>query len=336
MSPVLFPPPPPTSNTLSSQQRAALVRSSKKLSNVLGHVPRVLDDDIPRTSLPLFTLPSLTPPLALPSLEPIRTLTASAPRDTDSTWCKRKPTHLPPLLKLSSPTVDATDPPNALTTPVYHHPTRRGSVLSVAPSSASGSSTSDPPTDATHRRTKLERLRRKLGHEVPATAVFPTTPRTAVPAPLTPKTAKPAPRARSRSRSRTRSVARLPSQADDARSVAFSISSDESVHTVTLTAARVHSPRPRKTKHVYQTGPLPPVPSIPAHLASTSSSSSRTAPDEDESGLIRPRQKMPAGSNIGGADFKAARKAKRERRALNGTGLAEPGEMIEMVGFLRF
>lgn len=45
---------------------------------------------------------------------------------------------------------------------------------------------------------------------------------------------------------------------------------------------------------------------------------------------------MPAGSNIGGADFKAARKAKRERRALNGTGLAEPGEMIEMVGFLRF
>ena len=40
-----FPPPPSTSNTLASHERAALVRSSKKLSKVLGDVPRVLDDD---------------------------------------------------------------------------------------------------------------------------------------------------------------------------------------------------------------------------------------------------------------------------------------------------
>ncbi|KAG8221433.1 hypothetical protein J3R82DRAFT_1624 [Butyriboletus roseoflavus] len=315
MSPVLFPPPPPTSNTLSSQQRSALVRSSKKLTKVLGDVPRVFDDGIP--------------PL------PSSSSSALVLNDTESAWRDRKPTHLPPLLKLSSPVVDALDSPNALTSPAHHRPPmRRGSMLSVAPSDASGSSPSDAPTDTTHRRAKLERLRRKLGHEVPATAVFPTTPHTAVPAPLTPKTAKTAPRARARSRSRTRtrSGARLPSQTDDARSVAFSISSDESMHTVTLTAARVHSPRPRKTKYVYQTGALPPIPPVPAHLTSASMSSRRTAADEDDIGLIRPRQKLPAGSMIGGADFKAAQRAKRERTALDGT--VEPGELIEMVGFM--
>jgi hypothetical protein len=41
---------------------------------------------------------------------------------------------------------------------------------------------------------------------------------------------------------------------------------------------------------------------------------------------------MAAGSKFGGSDFKAARRAKREGRAQN--GMAEPGELIEMVGFL--
>jgi hypothetical protein len=292
MSSVAFPRPPPTSNTRSSHDRAALVRSSKKLSRVLGDVPRVLDGDTP-------------------------------PTDTESTWGKRKPTHLPPLLKLS-PSPSPPDSP-ALTT--------CGSVLSLAPSiisnapsTASGSSFSDAP-DPAQRRTKLERLRRKLGDEVPATAVFPTTPRTAVP--RTPKTATSTMRS---PRGRTRSIARFPAhvQPDDARSLAFSISSDESVHTVTLSArVRVHSPRPPRQKHVYQTGPLPPVPPVPAHLSSSSPSCAR---DDDDAGLVRPRQKMAAGSKFGGSDFKAARRAKREGRAQN--GLAEPGELIEMVGFL--
>ena len=78
------------------------------------------------------------------------------------------------------------------------------------------------------------------------------------------------------------------------------------------------------TKHVYHTGQLPPVPSIPAHLHSGRHDDG----GEDDAGLIRPRQKMAAGSKTGGADFKAARKAKREGRK------AEPGEFVEMVGFL--
>ncbi|KAF8548868.1 hypothetical protein OG21DRAFT_1515814, partial [Imleria badia] len=213
----------------------------------------------------------------------------------------------------------------------YHH---RGSVLSVAPSiisnapsTASGSSTSDAPSDSTQRRTKLERLRRRLGAEVPATAVFPTTPRTALP--RTPKTSTSTSIPKRSPRGRTRSITRRPAQPDDTHSLAFSISSDESIHTVALSARiRVHSPHPPKTrqKHLYQTGPLPPVPPIPAHLTS----SSRSRGDDDTAGLVRPRQKTAAGSKIGGSDFKAAMRAKREGR------LAEPGEMVEMVEMVGF
>ncbi|KAN0082434.1 hypothetical protein V8E55_008229 [Tylopilus felleus] len=301
--PVAFPP-PPTSNTRSSQERAALVRSSKKLSKVLGEVPRVLDDDVP-------PVPELT-----------HTLTGG-----ESTWRKRKPTHLPPLLKLS-PSPSPINSPTPLTT---HH---RGSVLSLAPSivsnapsTVSGSSVSDVPSESSWQRIKLERLRRKLGDDLPATAVWSTTPHTAVP--RTPKTSTSTytPMPKRSPRGRTRSIARLPTatRPDDARSITFSINSDESIHTVAFSAVRVHSPHPPKTrqKHVYQTGALPPVPPIPTHLASSATSRC----DDDDTGLVRPRQKVAAGSKIGGSDFKAARRAKREGR------LAEPGELIEMVGF---
>ncbi|TFY51684.1 hypothetical protein EVJ58_g10438 [Rhodofomes roseus] len=40
---VRFPPPPPTSNNLTPKQRTQLMRSSKKLSQVLGSTPHVLD-----------------------------------------------------------------------------------------------------------------------------------------------------------------------------------------------------------------------------------------------------------------------------------------------------
>ena len=41
---------------------------------------------------------------------------------------------------------------------------------------------------------------------------------------------------------------------------------------------------------------------------------------------------MAAGSMIGGADFKAAQRAKREGKTKN--GMAEPWELVEMVGFM--
>ena len=273
---VAFPSPPPTSNSLSSHEHSA----SRK----------VLGDD----GIPCMSYPSLCSDTSSAGLELIRTITGTfIVPDTESIWRKRKPTHLPPLLKLSSGTIDFPDSPTS---------------VNLASSIVSDSFTSDALSDIT-QLSKLQRLRRKLGFKVPTTPV-PRTPRAST-------SSKKAPRAR------TRSVVH---QSDDARSIAFSIGSDESVRTVTFTT-RVRSPRPHKTKHVYQTGALPPVPPIPTHLLGDGD-------DDDNAGLIRPRQKMTAGSMIGGSDFKAARRAKREGRAQD--GMAEPGELMEMVGFMMF
>ncbi|KIJ62351.1 hypothetical protein HYDPIDRAFT_30604 [Hydnomerulius pinastri MD-312] len=334
---VAFPPPPPTSNNLSSQERNALIRSSKKLGRILGDVPRFIDEDHDAVS-PSASRPSTSS--GLPQLT--RTTTGSTTAsfastqstsrkpEKESSWGKRKPTHLPPLLKLSGGVaVDSSSP--TLSSPYQRPPTRRASVLSTAPSivsnapSTNSSSSAEGPSESTQRRTKLERLRRKLGDEVPSDAVFPSSPHT-------PRTAVPqTPRTRSHSHARSRSTH---IHADDARSITFSISSDESFNTVTLSAStHVHSPHPHhsqhRTKHPYHAGALPPVPPIPAHLTS---SSRHGQGDEDDAGLIRPRQKVAAGSKIGGADFKAARRAKREGR--HQTGQADVGELVEMVGFM--
>ncbi|KAF9223077.1 hypothetical protein BS17DRAFT_152241 [Gyrodon lividus] len=325
-STIAFPPPPPTSNTLSSHERSALVRSSKKLGRILGDVPRFVDED-PNIVFPLPSRPSTSSGLSELTRTTTNTTTASfVPKAAaESSWRKRKPTHLPPLLKLSGGVVVDSSSPTL--SPAHHRPpTRRGSVLSTAPSivsnapsAASGSSNPDAPSENSQRRTKLERLRRRLGDEVPADAVFPSSPRS----PRTPRTAVPrTPRGRTHTHAR----------ADDARSIAFSISSDEGVQTVMLsTSTHVRSPHPHphKSRHAYHAGALPPVPSIPAHL---SSSSRPTQGYDDDAGLIRPRQKVAAGSKIGGADFKAARRAKREGRSQ--TGQADVGELIEMVGFM--
>ncbi|KAF8839038.1 hypothetical protein BDN67DRAFT_1012629 [Paxillus ammoniavirescens] len=331
---IAFPPPPPTSNTLSSRERSVLVRSSKKLGRILGDVPRFVDED-PNT---IFSSRSSTSS-GLSELMRTTTNTSTASlvhkADAESSWHKRKPTHLPPLLKLSGAV--AVDSPSPTWSPASHRATRRGSILSTAPSivsnapsTVSGSSNSDVPSASSQRRTKIERLRRKLGDEVPFDAVFPSssrsprsphTPRTAVP-----KTPRGRPSTHARSHARSRSTH---TRADDARSIAFSISSDEGVQTVTLSAStHVRSPHPHKSKHTYQTGALPPVPPLPAHM----SSSRRAQGDGDDAGLIRPRQKVTAGSKIGGSDFKAARRAKREGRSQ--TGQADVGELIEMVGFM--
>ncbi|KAI6169852.1 hypothetical protein EDD17DRAFT_1892140 [Pisolithus thermaeus] len=231
--------------------------------------------------------------------------------ETDSTWSKRKPTHLG---------VESAAP------------AQRGSVLSNAPSlvsnapsANSGSSLSDVPSEATQKHAKLERLRRKLGKEVPADAVFPSSPRT----PLTPRTAVPKTSKtynRSRSHARTRSSYGRP---EDTQSITISISSDEGFQTVTLrpSTSHVRSHRSQKPKSGCHTSALPPVPHAPAHH---SKSSGRSGADDDDAGLIRPRQQVAAGSKIGGSDFKAARRAKREGRS----GHGEIGEMVEMVGFL--
>ncbi|KAI6100355.1 hypothetical protein F5141DRAFT_332435 [Pisolithus sp. B1] len=234
--------------------------------------------------------------------------------EADSTWSKRKPTHLG--VESAAPGQRGSVLSNA------------PSLISNAPSANSGSSLSDVPSESTQKHTKLERLRRKLGKEVPADAVFPSSPRTPR-TPLTPRTAVPKTSKtynRPRAHPRTRSSYARP---EDTQSITISISSDEGMQTVTLrpSTSHVRSHRSQKPKNGCHASALPPAPHAPTHH---SKSSGRSGADDDDAGLIRPRQQVAAGSKIGGSDFKAARRAKREGRS----GQGEIGEMVEMVGFL--
>ena len=199
---------------------------------------------------------------------------------------------------------------NSPTLPPRTAPSRPSSIMSTSSHPSLLDQPPTPSTEAAHRRSKMERLRRKLGQEVPVEAVFPTTPapRTAVP-----HTAKPG---RSRNHSRSRSV--HPSHED---TVAFTIDR----HTVVLkTSTRANHPRsprsPRHSHHPHKSSHRPPplpmtgLPPLPK---------SKHALVSDEAGLLGGRTKATAGSKIGGADFKAARRAKRD-------GFGE----VEMVGFM--
>ena len=275
-------------------------------------------------SLTLPTAISSRPPTPSAGLEHARTITGSSiASNAESPWHKHKPTHLPPLLRLSSGNSDAPDSPTLVTSLIYRcPPVHYGSVLSVAPSivsnapsTALGSSTSDAPSEIPQRQAKLERLRRKSARRFPPqlpSPQLPTLPPLAHPGHPRPEGHPEHADAplHARQTMRTRAHSRLtPMRA---------CIGSPSPHVACI------RPHPQKTKYVYHSGPLPPVPSIPAHLHS----GRHDGGGEDDAGLIRPRQKMAARSKIGGANFNAARKAKREGRK------AEPGEFVEMVGFL--
>ncbi|KAI5988255.1 hypothetical protein EDC04DRAFT_3149095 [Pisolithus marmoratus] len=136
--------------------------------------------------------------------------------ETDSIWSRRKPTHLG---------VESAAPAG------------RGPVLSNArslvfnaPSANSVSSPLDVPSENTQKRATVERLRRKLGEEVPADAVLALSPRTPhTPPTAASKTSKA--HARSRLHAHTRSTY---ARAEDTQSITISISSDEGLPTVAL------------------------------------------------------------------------------------------------------
>ncbi|KAI5988252.1 hypothetical protein EDC04DRAFT_1446066 [Pisolithus marmoratus] len=201
----------------------------------------------------------------IPQAPPFTVAGSTPALETDSTWSGRKPTHLG---------VESAAP--AERGPVLSD---ARSLVSNAPSANSGSSHSDVPSENTRKRATLERLRRKLGEEVPADAVLPPSPH-------------------------------------------------EGFQTVTLKPSTSHVRSPRHRSHMPKgschPSALPPVPHIPK------SSGHHSGADDDDTGLVRPRHQMPAGSKIGGSDFKAARRAKREGRSRQG----EIGETVEMLGFL--
>ncbi|KAI6040756.1 hypothetical protein EDC04DRAFT_1414614 [Pisolithus marmoratus] len=291
---------------------AVLLFRARRPSSV--HI-RVAPSDSPTSfiSYPFVVIPRSTCSFTMATIPqaPPFTVAGSTPAlETDSTWSRRKPSHLG---------VDSAAPAG------------RGAVLSNArslvsnaPSANSGSSHLDVPSENTQKRATLERLRRKLGEEVPADAVYPPSPRT----PHTPRTAiskTSKAHARSRPHAHTRSTY---ARAEDTQSITISISSDEGFQTVTLKPSTSHVRSPHHRSHMPKgschASALPPVPHIPK------SSGRSSGADDDDAGLVRPRHQMPAGSKIGGSDFKAARRAKREGRSRQG----EIGETVEMLGFL--
>ncbi|KAH9918051.1 uncharacterized protein B0H18DRAFT_958073 [Fomitopsis serialis] len=161
---VRFPPPPPTSNNLSSKQRTQLMRSSKKLGQVLGSTPHVLDwasssgigESSPRHTLLGGTMHMST----------INPTTSSSTRGEQAWRTPYDPLHRPPLLKLSPPSRSG-------------HSERRRSTYSDCDTEASvPDSPTAPsfaiPSEAAIRRAKMQRLTRKLGDGVPPELVFPS------------------------------------------------------------------------------------------------------------------------------------------------------------------
>lgn len=282
--------PPPTNNTLSSKERSALVRSTKKIGRMLGDIPRFVDDIEDQ-----FVM--VTPP---------RPPTPAGPSKEDA-WRSRKPTHLPPIMRLSGGiAVDSNSPP----IPSRTAPVRRTSVVSTSSNKSSiHEQLHTPSKEAAHRRSKMERLRKRLGEEVPMEAVFPPTPvpRTAVSHTTMPE--------RSRNHSRSRSV--HPSHDD---TVTFSIDQHTVVLKTTTRANQPHSPHPHRSHHPHKSAHRPPSMPMTGLPPLPKSKLPRTS---DEVGLLGVRAKTAAGSKLGGAEFKAARRAKRE-------GFGE----VEMVGFM--
>ncbi|KAH7915524.1 hypothetical protein BJ138DRAFT_56539 [Hygrophoropsis aurantiaca] len=343
--PVSYPLPPPTTNALSREDRAQLVRSSKKLGRVLGDTPRFLDSDAADASDPYLrsdviggVRPSTPSGVSLRTMDS-RTSTLSQNQQAtshDSTRGRRKHKHLPPMLKLAFTNTDSSQPktamaiaadsplpmpstgPSGSNLPLRSAPARKTSHSARYSPIAS---TFNNPNSASERRSKLERLRRKLGDEVPAEAVFPSTPTTATPRP----------HRKSHTRSHTMTQGALAMHGDSSESIVFSISSSNSggdsrdqQHTVVLKTST------RTNKYHHSSQNAPPVPTLPPNSYPHKAyrpSANRSAPvDDDEMGLVKPRVKASAGSKLGSQDYVAHRRAKKEGRG----GM----ESIEMVGFM--
>ncbi|KAH7929161.1 hypothetical protein BV22DRAFT_145676 [Leucogyrophana mollusca] len=326
--------PPPTTNSLSREDRAHFVRSSKKLGRVLGDTPHFVDGEANDDSnlyppADMIARPTTSSGTSLRTMDS-RTSTGQQNSPQDDIWAKRKPKHLPPLLKLAFTSTDSSQPMTAVAVaadsplpisgssnnnnyaPLRSAPARKTSHSHSSRYSPTASSFHSPNSE---RRSKLERLRRKLGEEVPMEAVFPSTPTTATPKPR-----------KTHARSRTMTAnGPLAMHSDSSESIVFSISSSnsgdcrEQQHTVVLKTST-------RTNKYQNAPPVPPLPPNSYPHISSRAGPSRANLEEDEAGLMKPRLKPAVGSKIGSKDYVAHRRAKREGRG----GM----ETIEMVGFM--
>jgi len=97
---VTFPQPPPTSNTLTSHQRQQLLRSTRKLTKLLGSAPHLIDHDSPVPGVYSVILCAMIP------TEP--TFGSGLPRPLERAAIHLElPIHLPSFLRHSPPSLSS-------------------------------------------------------------------------------------------------------------------------------------------------------------------------------------------------------------------------------------
>ncbi|KAF5313716.1 hypothetical protein D9611_010216 [Ephemerocybe angulata] len=214
---VLFPAPPPTTNALTNQQRNQLLRKTKKLEQLLGATPHLLDNSSPpgepvspsqlqrrasssisisRGSFDSFSSVSVTSTchsgtklldqtssfpstrrssLRRPKNNLKKSISAplpSAPQQSApsyETWSGIKP----PFLRIDSNTNSYPNMPYWAESS-SNNTSKRYTLAPSSPDSDSEDQSTKPSfTISCTRKSKMDRLRRKLGHGVPIDLVFP-------------------------------------------------------------------------------------------------------------------------------------------------------------------
>ncbi|KAE9400141.1 hypothetical protein BT96DRAFT_975525 [Gymnopus androsaceus JB14] len=157
---IVFPPPPPTINTLTYSQRTQLMRSTKKLGRVLGITPQLIDIYPSVSSSSSHTEDSWLNSDAKPLLR----LAMSSP-SFDNVVGSSDAESSPSSLSFSDDETDSNAEDMRYTIrPNLSEPTR-DSFLSVPAFHI--------PSSNSLRLAKMDRIRKKLGDDVPIHLVFP-------------------------------------------------------------------------------------------------------------------------------------------------------------------
>jgi len=190
---VVFPIPPPTTNDLSSHQRTLLLRKAKKLEQIFGATPRLVDDVDVEPCDPVHIELARWPA----QLKKLRgSIESSSARSSCDSLPPRKPpswrSAKVPVLGLFRKSTTLEPIPASPSPSKASHPNSspRSSMdsksdvvftqITVVPdedSSLPNSSTSDSyniTSLSSLRKQKMDRLRRKLGEDVPLDLVFPS------------------------------------------------------------------------------------------------------------------------------------------------------------------
>ncbi|KAJ3732713.1 hypothetical protein DFJ43DRAFT_1072458 [Lentinula guzmanii] len=205
---IVFPPPPPTTNTLTSKQRTQLMRSTKKLGRVLGVIPQLIDiypSYTPTASVEFSDEDASYHPIRRGSVDSISSGSSTHSR---SRWSSRSSSRqlsrtsspasrslrssfsassnmsddtllnsdAKPLLRLAiivctpSPTPSSDDEVDTTEDLRY---TIRPTILEPSRDSFLAVPTFRVPSNNSLRIAKMDRIRKKLGENVPIHLVFP-------------------------------------------------------------------------------------------------------------------------------------------------------------------